>query len=66
MEKQKKNVKAVYTIVSRENDRDRWVQVGIGFVNRDSSITVRLDANPVNGVLQIRDFKPRQPAGRAA
>jgi hypothetical protein len=34
--------------------------VGAAFVNRDGSLNVRLDAMPVNGELQIRDYQPRE------
>lgn len=33
-------------------------QVGVAFVNRDNSLTIRLDAVPVNGMLQVRDDEP--------
>lgn len=50
------NLKDVYTISERgEGQKDRWTKVGIGFVNRDNSINVVLDAFPVNGRFQIRD-----------
>jgi hypothetical protein len=50
-------MKDVYTIMKgAEGRKDRWVRVGIGFVNRDNSITVRLDATPTNGTLHIRDY----------
>lgn len=53
-------VKIVYTVVDRETDgRQFWVRVGAAFVNRDGSLSVRLDAVPVNGRLQIRDYQPR-------
>jgi hypothetical protein len=49
-----------YTIVERDKDgRQFWVRVGAAFVNRDGSLSVRLDAMPVNGRLQIRDYQPR-------
>lgn len=58
-------VKIAYTIVERNRDgRKFWVRVGAAFVNRDGSLDVRLDAMPVNGQLQIRDYQPR--ASRAA
>ncbi|MBW2190524.1 MAG: hypothetical protein JRG93_13210 [Deltaproteobacteria bacterium] len=34
--------------------------MGAAFVNRDGSLSVRLDAMPVNGELQIRDYQPRE------
>jgi len=64
MDSSSKKIKAVYTIVGGDKDRSRWVQVGVGFVNRDDSITVRLDAHPVNGVLQIREMRPRNTEPR--
>jgi len=33
--------------------------VGIGFVNRDGSMNLKLDAVPVNGTLQVRDWEER-------
>ena len=54
-------VKIAYTVVQREKDgREFWVRVGASFVNRDGSLNVRLDAMPVNGKLQIRDYQPRE------
>lgn len=50
--------KTIYTIVERKDGKSYWVRVGAGFVNRDGSITVKLDAVPVNGVLQVRDWEP--------
>lgn len=53
-------VKIAYTVVERDKDRRPfWVRIGVAFVNRDGSLTVRLDAVPVNGRLQIRDYQPR-------
>jgi hypothetical protein len=51
--------KAVYTIVDRPgNDKKFWIRIGTAFVNRDQSLTVRLDASPTNGQLHIRDAEP--------
>jgi len=46
----------VFTIteVKKEDVKDRWYKVGTGFLNRDDSINVILDAYPVNGRLHIR------------
>ena len=53
-------MKDVYTIrPGREGKHGRWVRIGVGFVNHDQSINVKLDATPVNGELHIRDYKPR-------
>lgn len=56
-------LKDVFTIAERKSPsgetKDRWTMVGIGFVNRDNSINVVLDAIPLNGRLQIRDRKPK-------
>ena len=49
--------KAVYTIQDNDdNDKSRWIRLGIAFLNRDGSYNVFLDAIPVNGKLHIRDF----------
>jgi hypothetical protein len=58
---QEVKTKSVYTIVERQQ-KSRWVRIGIGFVNRDGSINVRLDAVPVNGKLHLRDYKRREDA----
>lgn len=52
-----KSMRSVYAITER-NQKSYWLKVGIGFVNKDGSISVRLDALPMSGTLQIRDFDP--------
>lgn len=56
-------LKDVFSIAEKESSsgetRHRWTPIGIGFVNRDNSINVILDAIPLNGRLQIRDRKPK-------
>lgn len=54
-------MKDVYT-VAKVGGKDRWIRLGIGFVNGDGSITIKLDALPVNGVLSVRDYKSPSPA----
>ena len=49
--------KAVFTITEREG-KSYWTRVGFGFVNKDGSLTLRLEAIPVNGQLQVRDYEP--------
>lgn len=56
-------VKNVYTVVDSAGSKPRWVRIGRGFVNRDGSITVHLDALPLNGNLQIRDAQPEPTTG---
>jgi hypothetical protein len=56
-------MKAVYTVVERGQGKSYWTRVGVGFVNRDGSINLRLDAIPVNGTLQVREWEPYE--GRA-
>ncbi|MBK6696614.1 MAG: hypothetical protein IPG50_31155 [Myxococcales bacterium] len=64
--------KVAYSITER-GGRSYWTRIGRGFVNRDGSITVKLEAVPVSGTLQLRDPDPRddvagpaQFGGRAA
>jgi hypothetical protein len=54
-------MKDVFTIMkAAEGRKDRWVRIGIGFVNGDESITVKLDATPTNGTLHIRNYLRRE------
>jgi hypothetical protein len=52
-------MKIVYVITTRQN-RSFWNRVGVAFVNSDGSINVKLEALPVSGELQIRDYVPRE------
>ena len=54
--------KAVYTIIEIAEGKNVWRPVGSAFVNRDDSLTVLLDALPVNGRLHIRE--PNEPSDR--
>ena len=47
---------AVYSIIETGEGKSLWRLVGTAFVNRDESLTVLLDALPVNGRLHIRPF----------
>jgi hypothetical protein len=62
MEEQKRDMKAVWTIVERGQGsgmtKSYWTRVGVGFVNRDGSITLKLDCIPINGTLQVREWEP--------
>jgi hypothetical protein len=52
-------IKVVYTVVER-GGKSFWIRIGIGSVNQDGSMNLKLDAVPVNGTLQVRDFEPRE------
>jgi hypothetical protein len=52
-------MKIVYVITKR-NDKSFWNRVGVAFINGDGSINVKLEALPVSGELQIRDYTPRE------
>jgi hypothetical protein len=62
MEEQKKDMKAVWTIVERGQGngmtKSYWTRVGVGFVNKDGSITLKLDCIPISGTLQVREWEP--------
>ena len=62
MEEQSKSMKTVYTVVERGPGKSFWVRVGVGFTNRDGSLNLRLDAVPVNGLLQVREYEPERRA----
>lgn len=47
-------------VISGRNGKNFWNRVGVAFVNKDGSINVKLEAIPVNGELQIRDYVPRE------
>ena len=60
MDTQGNKMKMVYTVVERAPGKSFWIKVGIGFVNHDGSINLKLDATPVNGTLQIREWEPQR------
>jgi len=51
-------MKIVY-VISDRNGKHYWNRIGVAFVNNDGSVNVKLDAVPVSGELQIRDYVPR-------
>jgi hypothetical protein len=59
MENETKRALAVYTIIPKTEGKDFWLRIGSGFPNRDGSMSVLLDAMPINGKLQIREYTPR-------
>ena len=54
-------MKIVYAISDR-NSRKYWNRIGVAFINGDGSINVKLEAVPVSGEMQIRDYVPREDA----
>jgi hypothetical protein len=60
-------MKIVY-VISERGQKSYWNRVGVAFLNHDGSINVKLDAVPVTGELQIRDYVAREdtsiPVGR--
>lgn len=59
-------MKVVYTITEREvrgEKKSFWTKIGAAFDNRDGSLTIRLEALPLNGVLQVREEEPKQKDG---
>lgn len=57
-------MKSVFTIVEKPNGKSYFVRIGIGFVNRDGSITLKLDALPVNNTIQVRDWENEEERAR--
>jgi len=51
--------KVCYVITER-GDKTYWNRIGVAFTNKDGSLNVKLDALPIGGTLQIRDYEPRE------
>ena len=64
--------KTVFTVVERNQPNSEhksvWIRIGSGWVNSDGSINLKLDALPVNGQLQVRQWESKEEsdARRAA
>lgn len=53
----------VYTIRKRAGmERPYWMKIGVGFVNNDGSINLYLDAAPLDGKLQLREWREESEA----
>lgn len=52
-------MKIAYVITQRGTQK-YWTRVGVAFVNKDGSLNVKLEAIPVSGELQVRDYVPRE------
>ena len=57
---EKNQLKEVFTIIETGEEKNRWIKIGVAFVNKDNSINVVLNALPINGKLNIRDPKPSE------
>jgi hypothetical protein len=58
----------VFAITERgEGLKSIWTRIGLAWNNRDGSITLRLDALPMSGIMQVRDPDERAtlPSGAA-
>lgn len=53
------NLKTVFAL-THQNGRTYKTKVGVAYPNKDGSITVRLNALPISGTLEIRDREERQ------
>jgi len=58
MDTQTSSMKMVYTVTDRPDGKSIWTKVGIGSINKDGSLNLKLDAVPVNGKLHVRDYLP--------
>lgn len=62
--------KEVWTVIEpAQKDagkKARWVRIGVAFVNRDESLSVILDALPVNGKMQIREKREKAEGSTAS
>lgn len=56
-----RTIKAVFTIVEDGRaSRPIFRRIGTGFVNKDESLNIYLDALPVSGKLHIRDIDTKR------
>ncbi len=61
---QQRGMKAVFTVVERGGGKSYWTRIGVGFVNSDGSLNLRLDALPINGTLQVREWEQPRDTDR--
>jgi hypothetical protein len=47
----------------KEGGKDFWHRIGVAWPNSDGSLRVILQAFPVGGEMQIRDYVPREGGG---
>jgi hypothetical protein len=51
-------MKVAYALTER-GEKTYWTRIGVAYTNRDESITIKLDAVPVSGTMQVREWTPR-------
>ena len=54
-------MKLVYAITER-GERSYWTRIGVAYTNRDGSLNIKLDAVPVSGTMQVREWTRRDDA----
>jgi hypothetical protein len=55
---------AIWHIRDREGKKAFWTEIGVGFTNRDGSITLKLNLVPLDGgMIQVRAIEPRDHGG---
>ena len=52
-------MKIVY-VISERVARKFWNRIGVAIVNSDVSLNIKLEAIPVSGEMQVRDYVPRE------
>ncbi len=53
---------AIWHIRDREGKKAFWTEIGVGFTNRDGSITLKLNLVPLDGgMMQVRTIELREP-----
>jgi hypothetical protein len=56
---------AIWHIRDREGKKAFWTEIGVGFTNRDGSITLKLNLVPLDGgMVQVRAIEPRDHGPR--
>lgn len=58
------NLKICY-VITKNGNKSFWNRIGVAFLNSDGSINVRLNALPVGGEFQIRDYVPSSASSGA-
>lgn len=61
----KKDRKDVFTITEAGNGNSYWHRIGAAFTNRDGSLTVVLNALPLDGKLVIRELQEQEDTSKA-